>query len=82
MNNFWQDRIEATKLQIAAYEDAVLALASTDVQSYSLDTGQTNQTVTKKDVTKLNNVINSLYNKLTTLEARVYGGQVTVRPCW
>ena len=80
---FIQERIEATKAQIIAYEDAILALAEGGVQSYTLDTGQTRQTVNKLDLDHLNKVLNSLYNRCATLEARLTGGGVvTQRPCW
>lgn len=79
---FIQGRIDATKLQIVAYEDAALALAG-GVQSYTLDTGQSRQTVTKLDLSAIQNTIDSLYNRCATLEARLNGsGTVTVRPAW
>lgn len=80
-NDFLLARIEATKLQIVAYEDAAAALAG-GVQSYTLDTGQDRQTVTKFDLSDIYSVTESLYNRLATLEARLYGGTVTVRPGW
>jgi len=80
---FIQARIDATKLQIVAYEDATLALATDGIQSYKLDTGQTVQTVTKLDLTALNKTIDSLYNRCATLEARLNGsGTTTARPDW
>jgi len=79
---FIQDRITATKAQIIAYEDAATALAS-GVQSYTLDTGQSRQTVTKLDLAALQRTIDSLYNRCATLEARLNGsGTVTTRPAW
>lgn len=79
---FIQARIDATKLQIVAYEDAALALGA-GVQSYTLDTGQTRQTVTKLDLSAIQKTIDSLYNRCATLEARLNGsGTVTVRPVW
>ena len=54
---FIQARIDATKLQIVAYEDATLALAQDGIQSYKLDTGQSIQNVTKLDLTALNKTI-------------------------
>lgn len=79
---FIQARIDATKLQIVAYEDAALALAN-GVQSYTLDTGQSRQVVTKLDLSDLQKTIDSLYNRCATLEARLNGsGTVTVRPAW
>jgi len=80
---FWLDRIEKTKLLIIAWEDAELALAAGGVQSYTLDTGQTRQTVTKADLGTIRNTIDSLLNRLVTLEARIgNGGVVIVRPAW
>ncbi len=81
-NTFIQSRIDATKLQIVAYEDATLALATAGVQSYKLDTGQTVQTVTKLDLTALNKTIDSLYNRCATLEARLNSGTIIGVPAW
>ena len=79
---FLQARITATKDQIVAYEDAASALAG-GVQSYTLDTGQSRQTVTRADINTIRNTIDGLYNRLATLEARAYGsGVTTVRPSW
>lgn len=79
---FTQDRITATKAMIIAYEEAATALAS-GVQSYTLDTGQSRQTVTKLDLIGIQTTIDSLYNRCATLEARLNGsGAVTVRPAW
>lgn len=79
---FTQARIDATKLQIVAYEDAALALAG-GVQSYTLDTGQSTQTVTKLNLGAINRTIASLYNRCATLEARLNGsGTLTARPSW
>lgn len=77
------ERINVTKALIEAYEGAVLALGATGgVQSYTLDTGQSKQTVTRADMASLNAILDSLYNRLATMEARLYGGSVTVRPAW
>lgn len=80
---FLVERIAATKAEIVAYEDATLAFATNGaLQSYTLDTSQTRQTVTRADLSSLNRVLNSLYNRLATLEARLYGGTTTVRPAF
>jgi hypothetical protein len=78
---FLQTRIDKTKLLIIAYEDAALALLG-GVESYSLDTSQSKQTVTQIDALKINQMIDSLYNRLVTLQARLNGGGVTVVPGW
>ena len=84
MNNaFIQDQITATQAQIIVYQDAALALGVGGVQSYALDTGQTRQTVTKADVLDIQKIIDSLYNRCVTLEARLNGsGSLTAGPAW
>lgn len=80
---FLTARIQATEAQIIAYEDAATALANGTIQQYSLDTGQSRQSVTKIDVKVLNDAIDGLYNRRATLIARRDGcGVSTVRPCW
>ena len=83
VNNFIAERIATIKLQIIAYEDASLQLATDKIQSFTMDTGQTRETVTKLNSEKLQDAIDQLYNRLVTLEARVTGcGVSTVRPAW
>lgn len=78
----WLDaRIEATKKLVVAYEDAILALAG-GAQQYSLDTGQTRQSVTKANLSSLRDMLNSLENRLATLEARRCGAGVRGVPGW
>ena len=79
---FLLDRIAQTKAIIVAIENAVLALSATNgVQSYTLDTGQGRQTVTRESVATLQGQLDTLYNRLSTLEARAYGsGAVTMVP--
>ncbi len=78
---FMQERITKTQALIEAYEDALLALGTGGVQEYRLNTGQSDQKVTKMDVKDLQNTLDSLYNTLVTLEARCTGnGVVTGRP--
>jgi len=74
---FIQDRINATKAEIIAYEDASLALATGNIQSYTIDTGQNRQTVTKLDLYQINKTIDSLYNRCATLEQRLNGSYTT-----
>ena len=78
-----QARITATKAQIDDYEAAVLALATGGIQSYTLDTGQTRQIVTKLDMIGLQDTLDILYNRCAVLETRLNGnGVITVRPAW
>lgn len=79
---FIQARIDATKLQIIAFENASLQLAENEIQSYTMDTGQTRQVVTRLELGALERAIDGLYNRCATLEARLNGGAVLVRPLW
>lgn len=82
-STFLNARITATKNQIAALEDAALSLSSGAITSYTLDTGQSRQVVTKSNINLINKTIDSLYNRLATLEARLNGsGTVVGRPAW
>lgn len=79
---FLDERITKTQELIVVYEDAIAALG-TGVQAYTLDTGQNRTTVSKLNLTELNRILNSLYNRCATLEARRSGaGTTNARPAW
>lgn len=76
----WLDeRIAATKALIVAHETALLALAGGS-QMYTIDTGQTRQTVQKSDMGSLRNTLDMLENRLSTLTARKCGGGTHMTP--
>ena len=80
---FLQERIDKVKAQIVAYEDAIDALVVQGMQSYTLDTGQTRQTVTRFELSSLQSQLDSLMNRLATLQARQTGCNVrTVGPAF
>lgn len=80
--DFLIERIDVTKELIVAYEDALTALGS-GVQSYSLNTGQSQQTVTRASVADINRTLEGLYNRLATMQARLTGSGVNrVIPAW
>jgi len=82
-NTFLQNRISTIQAQIIAYETASSALANGGIQSYTLDTGQSVQKVTKLDLASLQKTIEGLYNQLVVLEARCTGnGSIVSRPAW
>lgn len=74
---FLQEQITATEAQIVAAQTAESQLVSGAILSYTLDTGQTRQTVTKQNVAVMGAYIESLYNRLATLCARKDGSGVT-----
>lgn len=76
-------RIAAAETAIEQYEAAELALTTGGVQSYTIDTGQSRQTVTRVNLTEIRNAIDGLYNRRATLLARRDGcGVTTARPSW
>lgn len=67
-------KITKIKATIDLYEDAIDALVGANaVQSYSLDTGQTKQTVTRANVNELQKTLDSLYNRLAVFQQRLTG---------
>ena len=80
---YLQGRIASIRLQIEAFESAMLAFATNGaIQSYKLDTGQTQQTVTRADLEQLRGTLDGLYNQCAVLEARLNGGAILGRPAW
>ncbi len=75
-------RIAATEIAIVAYEDAMIAL-STGSQTYSLDTGQTRQTVTKANLSEMRNALAELENRLDVYRAKLgLGNGFIMRPAY
>ncbi len=75
------DRIAAKKALIIAYETAITAL-STGAQSYQLNTGQTQQLVTRANLGSMRLVLKDLEADISALEARLGCGQAQGRPAW
>lgn len=83
MDEAWlRARIAVARAIIEAYETAILSLSSGEVQSFTLDTGQTRQTVTKKDLARLGAALGDAENRLAYLEKRLYGDGLQGRPAW
>lgn len=79
---FDKQRLAAKQAALLAYDSAITALAG-GAQSYSLDTGQTRQVVTKANVSEMRIMITQLETEIATLRLRIYGcGVVQVRPAW
>jgi hypothetical protein len=81
--DFLQEQIDKTKALLDAYSDALLQLTSGGVHKYSLDTGQSVQTVTRLDLSRLQKDYDLLLNRLNMLCHRLNGGGgVTGIPGW
>lgn len=80
---FLQISITNTETQIRAYEAAIEALVVQGIASYTLDTGQTTQTVTKLNLSGLQKSLDALFNRRATMLARCNGvGTIQSRPAW
>lgn len=79
---FLDQEIATLKTMITAIGTAITVLVSGQ-QSYTLDTGQTRQTVTKADLGSLRLQRNALMNELAVLDVRRNGtGVSTAVPGW
>lgn len=77
-----EERIAAKKAQILALDTAITAVAG-GAQTYSLDTGQTRQVVSKANLSEMRNLIRALESDVATLQQRLNGcGTFQVRPGW
>lgn len=70
---YWAARLTTARTILEAYEAAITALATDSVQSYTLDTGQTRQVVTKAQLAQLRLAYETQLGIVATLEARVCG---------
>jgi hypothetical protein len=76
-----QARIDATKLAIVSVETAILTLSTSNMASYSLDSGQTRQTVTRNQVGSLRLLLPQLEDRLQYLQNKLCGGAaLNIRP--
>ena len=79
---YYEERIVAKKALILKLEAAIDSI-STGAQSYSIDTGQTRQVVTRANLSETRNMIARLESDISTLQQRIYGcGRFQVRPGW
>lgn len=74
-------KIEKTRALIDALDDAILALSTTGIMEYTINTGQSTQRVTRQDVTRLTEQRAALFQHYDSLCARVTnGGAIQVIP--
>jgi hypothetical protein len=78
---FLQEQIDYWTALILVYQTALTALSTGTLKSYTLSTGQTTQTVTKKDTFRLTETLNEAYRMLDYFDIRLNGGvTLQVRP--
>lgn len=74
-----QARLEWHDTAIAAYEAGIAALAS-GAQTYRLNTGQTEQTVSRAQLSSLRLTLAELMATRANIYAQLYGGSTYARP--
>jgi hypothetical protein len=79
--DFLNERITRTKQLIVAYEDVLLKIAANPARSYTINTGQTTETVTRHDAESLQRLLRVLYNQLNNFTQMAdYDGPTIVVP--
>lgn len=83
MSEFLERSLKRTEEQIEQLEMAIPKIIAGAIQSYTFNSGQTQETVTRANLSAWESVLDSLYNRRATMRARLYGdGVITVRPGW
>jgi hypothetical protein len=77
------EQIAETKAIIKLYNAAIKSIVTDGMQTYTLDSGQTRQVVTKLTLSTLRTSRQGFTNELCTLQARRNGsGSMTGRAAW
>jgi hypothetical protein len=80
------DELQNSKILLIEVDKAIAALLSGGSQSYTVDTGQTQFTVTKNDLGKLNTMRETLINQIDYYENKLGinrgPGMTRVVPTW
>ena len=79
---FWLDQLTEAKAQLTLINAAIRFLYANPHKSYSLDTGQGTQQVSRPDMDSLQNQKRGLQNEISEIDARCNGASQQIRPCW
>ena len=79
---FWLDQITKAIAQLALLDAAILFINANPHKSYTLDTGQSSQQVSRPDLESLQSQYDGLLNRIATLEARCVGASQQIRPAF
>lgn len=69
----YEERLERAMTQQALLDTAYDALLANEIESYTLDTGETRQTVKQKDASKLLELIQNLETYIIWLNQKING---------
>lgn len=82
-DKFWNDELINARIMLVEVEKAINTFNTNgSIQSYTIDTGQDKQTVTRAELSSLYNWRNRLLSDIQTLEARLrIGGSRAPQIC-
>jgi hypothetical protein len=81
-NDIWRERLAAKKALLLACDVAITAVLA-GAQSYQLNTGQSQQLVTKANVGSVRLLMKQLETEISTLQLRLNGcASFNMRPGW
>jgi len=81
-DSFWLNQLTKAKAQATELDEAIVFLYANPHKSYTLDTGQSSQQVSRPDLDSLQSQYDLLLNRISTLEARCNGASQQMRPGW
>jgi len=79
MSDYWKDELKNTKILLNAIDTAIYEILQKGVQSYTLDTGQNSQTVTRANIPALIQQRTDLESAVNRLELKLNMGQPAVK---
>jgi hypothetical protein len=84
MASFWCEQLTIAKAQLVKLQAAIDFITTNPHKSYTLDSGQGSQQVSRPDLDRLQNQEDSLLNRIATLEIRCNPGSASqqIRPGW
>lgn len=81
-STFWTDQLTEAQTQLTALNTAIRFLYANPHKSYTLDTGQSSQQVSRPDLDSLQKQKRGLQNEIAELDARCNGASQQIRPGW
>lgn len=82
---YWQDELKNSRFLLFQIDQAISTISSNSHQSYTLDTGQSRQTVTRVDLPSLIQQRDNLIQRIRELELYLKEGEpgtIQIRPDW
>lgn len=84
MANFWCEQLTKAQTQLEKLQAAIDFITTNPHKSYTLNTGQGSQQVSRPDLSQLQDQEDGLLNRIATLEIRCNPGSASqqIRPGW